>query len=91
LKALDVNSRATYSNISLVDFSKISASLRIWPHLVTAGVFMVRFSNKKEGKVTAKLFSNIGQLVINQPIGCTGSTDKQLINLPQALLRATIN
>ncbi len=81
LKLVDKDNAFSYSKIVLVDFSKLTASVSISPNPISNGYFTVKFNEMKAGKVTVKMYSSIGQLVLLQTIDYTGSRDRQLINL----------
>lgn len=82
IKVVNRDNTISYSKVVLVNYNNLTNSVSVSPNPVTSGFFTITFSHLKAGKVTVKLFSNNGQLVMDQPIDYNGSTDNQLINVP---------
>jgi len=87
LRSVDKDNANSLSKIVLVDLGSLVKSLSVSPNPVSGGYFTVRFSNLNAGKVSVRLFNNVGQIVMDQPVEYNGSSDNQLINLPSKISR----
>ena len=79
IKSVDINKKATYSNVVKVLMGGMEHDITISPNPITDGMIHLQLMNQPEGKYNIRLLNNLA-VIVSKQINHIGGSSTELIN-----------
>lgn len=83
VKSIDQGTgNVSFSKVITIKLNKIQANLVVYPNPVRGGKINLQLSNVNAGKVSIKIYNNLGQSIISKSLNYNGGVYSEIIELP---------
>jgi hypothetical protein len=79
IHSIDMNGKATYTNVVKVLVGNIKQEITIYPNPVTDGMIHLQLVNQPQGKYLLRLLNKLGQTIVQKQVTHAGGNSTQLL------------